>query len=664
IPFHPKYCYFWKNITHDELIDLRNCLLRSTIKFEENRIKEIFIKTDSKTKLILEKLLIPHEILDDQIILREEASVVAKCVGIDKRDFKPTASLNIFQLVSELAGFEIKDKYSFFIGARMGRPEKAEERKMRPPVHVLFPIGLSGGSQRNIIAAGKKTIEVEIVRRKCEKCKEAVIEKICPKCGSETFLEKSCPNCLRHLGNHKCPSCGVEGRFYSRQVIDVKEKLKTACKNLKLNPPDLLKGVRGLTNTHKIPEPLEKGLLRARNDLTVFKDGTIRYDATNAVLTHFKPLEIEVSPDKLNQLGYRTDMQGNPLQSSDQTCELKVQDVIIPEKCGKYLLRVAAFIDDLLTRLYNLQPFYNASSIQDLLGHMIIGLSPHTSAGVVGRIVGFSKLNVCYSHPMWVSAKRRDCDGDEDALMLALDVFLNFSREYLPSQIGGIMDACLLLTPVINPLEIDDQVWTLDLSQNYPLEFFQKTLEESDSKYVKDLVDTIGLRLGKPSQYEGYAFTHDTSNINYGTRENMYKRLGSMMEKLQNQMFLVTKIDGVNEKDVARKVLSVHFMRDIVGNLKVFASQSFRCKKCNFKHRRIPLSGRCTKCGGQLSLTVFKGSVEKYLETAEWIAKTYELEDYYSQRVALISDEIASIFTGEKKELEIKDKDIELTEFM
>jgi len=41
-----------------------------------------------------------------------------------------------------------------------------------------------------------------------------------------------------------------------------------------------------------------------------------------------------------------------------------------------------------------------------------------------------------YAHPLWHAAKRRNCDGDEDAIMLALDPLLNFSKTYLPQQSG------------------------------------------------------------------------------------------------------------------------------------------------------------------------------------------------------------------------------------
>ena len=52
---------------------------------------------------------------------------------------------------------------------------------------------------------------------------------------------------------------------------------------------------------------------------------------------------------------------------------------------------------------------------EDLVGHLVIGLAPHTSAGVLARIVGFTRANVGYAHPFFHAAKRRNCFfGDTD----------------------------------------------------------------------------------------------------------------------------------------------------------------------------------------------------------------------------------------------------------
>ena len=121
-----------------------------------------------------------------------------------------------------------------------------------------------------------------------------------------------------------------------------------------------------------------------------------------------------------------------------------MQDIIIPVESAKYLVNVSKFIDEELVKLYGLEPFYNVSSLEGLIGHLIVGLAPHTSVGIIGRIIGFTDSQVCLASPIWHSAKRRDCDGDADSIMLLMDAFLNFSYSFLPNKIGGLMDAPLL----------------------------------------------------------------------------------------------------------------------------------------------------------------------------------------------------------------------------
>ena len=67
-----------------------------------------------------------------------------------------------------LSGVQIKDKAPTYVGGRMGRPEKAKHREMKPLVHVLFPVGLKGGSHRDLVEAAKQgPVFVELAKRKC-----------------------------------------------------------------------------------------------------------------------------------------------------------------------------------------------------------------------------------------------------------------------------------------------------------------------------------------------------------------------------------------------------------------------------------------------------------------------------------------------------------------
>jgi DNA polymerase II large subunit len=71
----------------------------------------------------------------------------------------------------------------------------------------------------------------------------------------------------------------------------------------------------------------------------------------------------------------------------------------------------------------------------------------------------------------------------------------------------------------------------------------------------------------------------------------------------------------------------------------------------------MPLRGKCISCGGQLTLTVHRGGIEKYLEAAQNLVEKYNLPKYYSQRISLVKKEITDLFESKKP------KQISLTDF-
>ena len=646
VPLHPGCTYFWELAEPREILLLR----REIAEEVKGKIPGVIrIPLREEVKLLLERLCIPHMVEGDHIVFGEEESLILM------ETLSPLGSLeaggrgSTLELLKALSGVEIRAKGGTFIGARMGRPEKAKPREMKPLVHGLFPVGLAGGQRRNLIEASRLgAAEVELVNRICPECGLEAYSRICPRCGSATLIKYTCPNCgLESSKPEPCPRCRSTLVGYSKRRVDLNFLLSQACRRLGLNPPELVKGVRGLTNDLKIPEPIEKGILRAAYDLSVFKDGTVRFDTTNAVLTHFKPSEIGLTLDRALKLGYTHDYTGEPMENPGQICALKPQDIIVPKACGDYLLKAARFVDELLTRFYGLPPFYRAETREDLIGHLVIGLSPHTSVGVVGRIIGYSDASVCFAHPMWHAAKRRDCDGDEDSVSLLLDVLLNFSRRYLPSRIGGLMDAPLLITSRILPTEVARQAFNIEAVWRLPREFYEAAMEGVDSKNIAEYVELVYHRLCTPRQLSQIPFTHETSDINEGNHKNSYSELPTMLDKVNGQLELADAIEAVDAREVARKVVSTHFMRDLAGNLKAYSSQKVRCKKCNSKYRRIPLTGRCLRCGGELALTVYRGSIEKYLEVAQRIVLKYGTGEYHEQRLKLITNEINSLFREE-----------------
>jgi DNA polymerase II large subunit len=651
VPLHPCYTYFWSSLSDVQEVELlRKWLDSCEVLFEDGFACKISGAVTEDATRLLRRILIPHRPVDSQILLEgDAAATLALCLGNSSKSVDISKAACVLEAVSLLSGVQVKDKAPTYVGGRMGRPEKAKKRDMRPAVHVLFPVSLAGGTHRDLLEAAKQgPVFVEMVKRKCPSCKNYTLRVKCSACGCETIAEKSCPRCGRAVREDTCPTCKTNAIQYQRQPVNFREIVGDACKSLGYPAPKMLRGVKGLTNKDKTPEIIEKGILRAKYDLSVYKDGTIRFDATNAPLTHFTPIEVGVPVEKIRQLGYCSDTHGVSLTDPNQVCELKVQDIVIPWSAGAYFLQIAAFIDDLLVRVYKLPAYYNVKKAEDLVGHLVFGLAPHTCACILGRIVGYTDRNVIYAHPIWHSAKRRDCDGDEDAIMLGLDTLLNFSNIYLPAQIGGIMDAPILLIPFVNTKEVQRQAHDFDVDATYPLEFYRKTWDKGEARSVSSIMDVISHRLGTEAQFEGFQYTVPVTNINLGNANSAYKEFKSMIEKLNMQLELGSRIDAVDVRRVALKVLTTHFIRDIAGNLRAFSTQGFRCKSCNKKFRRLPLKGKCPACGGKLTLTVYRGGIEKYLVAAQQLVDTYGLPTYYTQRMNLIKEEITSMFDNKK----------------
>ncbi|HME86957.1 MAG TPA: DNA polymerase II large subunit, partial [Candidatus Nanoarchaeia archaeon] len=396
-------------------------------------------------------------------------------------------------------------------------------------------------------------------------------------------------------------------------------------------------------------------ILRAHYDVAVNKDGTTRYDMSEIPITHFKLKEIGTSVEKIKELGYGKDIHGVDITNKEQIIELKPQDMILPGghdtldgPATDVLTKVANFVDDELTILYGLDHFYDIKTYHDLVGHLVIGLAPHISAGTVGRIIGFSQTAGMFCHPLYHAAMRRDCDGDESCVMLLMDAFLNFSRQFLPDNRGGrTMDAPLVLTAILNPSEVDDMVHKLDIAWQYPLQFYELCQEITPPTSVD--IERLGSFLGTPRQYEGMGFTHDTTDINDGAHCSAYKTLPTIDEKVFGQMKLAKKIRAVDTSDVARLVIEKHFMKDTRGNLRKFSMQKFRCVGCNESYRRTPLIGKCTKCGGKLIFTISEGSIIKYLDTSIHLAETYDCDDYLKDSLYLIKFRLECMFGKEKE---------------
>ncbi|MFH1221764.1 MAG: DNA polymerase II large subunit [Candidatus Micrarchaeota archaeon] len=803
VPLHSDYTLPWHDITLEELQQLRE-LMKTAVKKEKSL--ELL---DGKEKIILEKLFLEHRLQEGKIILDENAAVIIEqCTAVAKD--MPEA-VNTLDAVAKLSGVLIKPWAPTYIGGRMGRPEKAKERPMAGSPTVLFPTG----SQKNRslikemknIKGTNRSVNLELGRLRCKGCGKVTFYRKCHLCGGEARPEKVCVKCGKAVDGEM--HCGEKTTQHDLRPIDLVQLFESAKSRLGFAPEEL-KGIKGLSNADRVPERIEKGFIRSKHEVYVFRDGTIRFDATDVPMTHFIPKEIGLSLEQVRKLGYLKDYLGNELATDAQLVMLYPQDIVLSKHGLEYVHRISKFIDELLVNLYGVEPYYKAEKPTDMIGHLTVGLSPHTSAGVLCRIIGYTDANVGYGHPYYHTAKRRNCfagdtilpvfeggnfrmitieelveknlknpkkddfgtmyckvtgniktiaynekkkrfelapithvskhgiketinlrtkggreitvtpdhpfptsegkkpaqtakkliciakdaeykqkieqmeaivdeverilpaekqmvysltvaphhtliangivahqcDGDEDAIMLLLDCLINFSKRYLTENRGGTMDAPLVLTNIINPKEVDDEAYCIEMVSSYPLEFYRACEQLKWPSDVK--LRTVKNVLGTDEQYY-LPLTLPGTLFNGANTKTSYVKLESVPEKVQHEFALHDKIRAVNQRDAAERMILSHFIPDLYGNLRSFSRQEFRCAGCNQKYRRVPLLGRCRRCGGNLLLTINKGGIEKYLTITKEVVKRYELAEYLSQRLDLIQKEIGNIFEDEKK---------------
>lgn len=477
IPFHPKYTHHFKDINFKQLSRFLSWLDKGVVQTEPAKIilplSYDFNEDlqDQDPKRILELLGVEHAVVANEhvVIVGDSAKALYYVFGLvnGSLDLKKVESLKdkpVLEILKELSGMEIKDKSGTFIGARMGRPEKAKMRKLTGSPQSLFPVGKEGGKMRSFQAAleAGKVIS-QFPKYYCEKCAKDTIYPRCEDCNEKGVRKYFCVKCEAETDSEKCEAVDGEtneehgeNRPHFFWNLQIGNYFKKALKQIDQKQyPELIKGVRGTSNHDHTPEHLAKGILRSSHNLYVNKDGTIRYDMTELPLTHFKPAEIGTPIEKLIELGYTHDIHGSELKEPSQIVEIKPQDVVLPscpdsveEGSDIVFYRVANFMDDLFKKLYGMDSYYNLKDKSDLVGHLVVALAPHVSAGTICRIIGFSKTQGFYTHPLLHCAIRRDCLGYDSY------VSVEKNGEWRIEKIGKIIEE-------LNPTEKIDHFGTL-----------------------------------------------------------------------------------------------------------------------------------------------------------------------------------------------------------
>ena len=466
-PLHPKYTYCWHDVSVDDVCALADAVDEGRVAQTDGAVAQdpnrdpdddaaagdtgdtgedhddlgaagdLVLPRSDTVRETLEHLLVEHTQREETLVIPDWRPLVRTLGFSDAlaREWEPedistrarsyADGENAIEAINEIAPFAVRERAPTRIGNRMGRPEKSERRDLSPAVHTLFPIGEAGGSQRKVGDAAQEgdsvdgsqgKVEVEVSRGECRDCGTRTFKPCCPDCGGVTDAVYVCPDCESEVevdesGRAECSRCETLARPTQYETIDVGAEFTQALANVGERPTayDALKGVKGLSSQRKTPEPMEKGILRAKHDVSAFKDGTVRYDMTDLPVTSVRPAELDVTADALRALGYEEDIHGDPLRHDDQLVELKVQDIVLSDGAAEHMLQTAAFVDDLLEQYYGVERFYDFDERDDLVGELVFGMAPHTSAATVGRVVGFTSAAVGYAHPYFHAAKRRNC---------------------------------------------------------------------------------------------------------------------------------------------------------------------------------------------------------------------------------------------------------------
>jgi DNA polymerase large subunit len=457
-PLHPEYTYLYHDVRVAAIDSLADAIAAGEVAATDGATQQppstdaeqtLIVENTPETRTVLESLLVEHAQQGETIEIPVWRPLVRTLGFAD--DLQRTWELsdltadareyadgeNAIRAVNELAPFVVRERAPTRIGNRMGRPEKSEERELSPAVHTLSPIGEAGGNQRAVgdaathgdsVEGTQGDVEVEVGRRECVDCETTTHRPRCPDCGGVTNPVYRCPDCDSRIepdesGRAECTHCETLASPTQSKTLDIHEELRSALSSVGERPSayDKLKAVKGLSSKEKTPEPLEKGILRAKHDVSAFKDGTVRYDMTDLPVTSVRPRELDVTVEDLQELGYTEDIRGDPLRHEDQLVELKVQDVVLSDGAADHMLQTAAFVDDLLEQYYGLDPYYEFDDRQDLVGELVFGMAPHTSAATVGRVIGFTSAAVGYAHPYFHAAKRRNCFHPETEIQYLED---------------------------------------------------------------------------------------------------------------------------------------------------------------------------------------------------------------------------------------------------
>ncbi len=608
VPLHPRYSLNWNELALSDFI-----LLMQRI----NTNSESFLPLDKEVLRIIKQLGVPFEIFENKV----NSEILNSFIPLFKERYshlmeiveKDIDTITVEVLCQAMLNVPVRSLCYKRIGFKLIRMEKSEPRFTNPPHHVLFPLGKNGGPQKDFFKIPQESsTQIRVANRYCNSCDIESFSVYCPECKQKTDQKYMCRE--GHITDKPtCSSCEKKAYPTSLKTVNIYGIFNSGMKSLGSTNIKKVKGISYLDNIYGVPETILKGILRAKRGIYVFKDGTSRFSYTNSPIRIFSANEINTSIDTLHRLGYSHDIHGDNLSQEDQLIEIFPYDLIVNEEGAKFLFAQSKFLDDELRFQYDLSPYYRFQSFKSITGSLVVGISPITQVGIIGRIIGYSTNNVLFAHPIWHFLKSRSCNGANDSITLLFDVLLNFSREYIPSYHGGALD----IPSVIN--FVDDWSDLLNYSKQISLVMNQIFYQElSNNPEQSDLI----------SQESSLLLTstfpiHTSTNISRNPLENQLTDK-KILERIKIALESLENIRGIEEGKYVDNLLVNDFLIKVSTSISRFFQQPIRCKFCKTTYRRAPLSDRCPSCKNKtLELTLSKGWVLRYLQIINQLSEQY-----------------------------------------
>lgn len=621
LPLHTSISYDWGDVTYDELTAMINSI-NSSLFTDQHRLQVGLTS-------ILDKIGVEYRVSDKTLMISERDHVLLSSL-FKSKTITHTEDKPIIEIVNDLSGVEaIRKNYAGLeVQIKKNKPKYVE-------LHGVLPGYVTNmRNQITDIISFCKSPERVIARvRYCDECSRQTPYIKCPVCGSRTTQIFYCESCNRFSKFDYCNLCGKKTIKEGPLDCNWSEILSKAVAEIHVQPYVPLVGLKSNVRFSAV-ERLEKVILRQKHNIKSTIDGTTKLYSTFLPLRYFKPKQVFTNITLMNKLNYTSDVFGTNLTSEEQILLLKPQDVVISYRLADQLRRVADFVDEILTTLYKKEPFYKINALEDILGHLIVITAQGSDCGVLGRIVGFTQADACYTSPSLMKSIDKSNKDDVYAIMLLMDVLINFSEKLIPERIS---------VPA-SPHYIEAYI---NSSTDLTMEQSSHSLEPNgESKFTNlkgEKRNGISNDLNSQFTIEPIIFSE---RLGFNQTDKDKTRVAAL-DIAKIQLHVIRKSTNLDQSIMTGLIKSY-----LIPNLKRQIERYgmlYICDNCGRRYRRPPLSNSCLYCDKQIKPLISLNNIEGLYEFISSVEKSMLSDENLIEELSLLKENIWILKYGRKQ---------------